>query len=246
MANPQKENGYTPIANEILEAIVKACLLGSEYQVLFYIIRKTYGYHKKEDRISLTQFEKGTGLSRPTVVKTLKNLMARNMIVKIYLPDENKGYSFVKDYDSWVVKTHLLVKGKWVASKGVFTESGKGVLTHKRKKENNTKDIAETSSATQVFSLEEKLLDMEKVPNSVLDIIASFIREKPVSVENGKQLSAIITRYGRVAKSLSGAYTNEQIFGAVKKIKNDNAYRKKKGQQEVDFTLETVYKQLTK
>lgn len=246
MASPQWENGYTKIANEILERLVNTPLLGAEFQVLLFIIRKTYGYNKKQDRISFTQFEKATGISRQTINKTIKNLVAKGMIVKIYLPEGNIGYTFIKDHEKWVVKTHLLVKGKWLTSKDVLTKTSKDVLTHKRKKETNTKDIAETSSATQVFSLEEKLLQMEKVPNSVLDIIASFIREKPVSVENGKQLSAIITRYGRVAKSLSGAYTNEQIFGAVKKIKNDNAYRKKKGQQEVDFTLETIYKQLTK
>lgn len=125
--------------------------------------------------------------------------------------------------------------------------TNKPLTTNKNvKKIKNVKNIAETSSATQIFSLEEKLLDMEKVENSPLDVIASFIREKPVLIENSKQLSGVIARYGRVAKLLSGAYTNEQIFGAVKKIKNDNAYRKKKGQQEVDFTLETIYKQLTK
>ena len=76
MASPQKENGYTPIANEILEELVKIDLLGAEFRVLFFIIRKTYGYHKKQDRISFTQFEKCTGISRPTINKTLKNLMA--------------------------------------------------------------------------------------------------------------------------------------------------------------------------
>lgn len=135
MSNPQKENGYTAIANEILERLVNTPLLGSEFQVLLFIIRKTYGYRKKADRISLTQFEKGTGLSRPTVVKTLKNLMVRNMVVKIYLPDGKEGYTFIKDHEKWVVKTHLLVKGKWSDSKDVLTETSKDVLTHKRKKE---------------------------------------------------------------------------------------------------------------
>ena len=87
---------------------------------------------------------------------------------------------------------------------------------------------------------------MEKKPNSHLDIIASFIREKGVKIENSKQLSTVITRYCKVAQQLAGAYTNEQIFGAVKKIKSDNAWRLKKGQQEVDYTLETILKQLTK
>lgn len=140
MASPQKENGFTAIANEILENIVKTPLLGSEYQVLFFIIRKTYGYQKREDIISLSQFQKCTGLSRPTVVKTIKNLVSRRMIVKICLPGARISFRFNKDYEEWVVNTSKLVKGKWVTSKDVLTETSKDVLTHKRKKESNTKE----------------------------------------------------------------------------------------------------------
>ena len=38
MASPQKENGYTPIANEILEELVKIDLLGAEFRVLFFMV----------------------------------------------------------------------------------------------------------------------------------------------------------------------------------------------------------------
>jgi len=145
MANPQKENGFTPIANEILELLVNTALLGAEFQILLFIIRKTYGYHKKKDRISLTQFEKNTGLSRPTVVKTLKNLVSRGMIIKIILPNENVEYSFEKDHEKWVVNTALLVKHNDEGSKARLTETSKHGLTHKRKKD-NTKDNSETSS----------------------------------------------------------------------------------------------------
>src|SRR3990167_5307023 len=140
MANPQKENGLTPIANEILEALVKLRLPPSEKDLLFFIIRKTYGYHKKEDRISLTQFEKGTGLSRPTVVKALKNLLSREMVVKVGLL-----LRFNKDHETWVVNTPLLVKYKNTTSKLTLTKSGKHTLTHKRKKD-MTKDNSEHSS----------------------------------------------------------------------------------------------------
>lgn len=150
MASPQKENGFTPIANEILEQLVKVDLLASELRILLFIIRKTYGYQKKYDQISFTQFEKGTNISRQTINKTLKNLMAKGLIVKICLPGGNIGYSFIKDHENWIVKTHLLVKGKWETSKDVFTKTSKDVLTHKRKKE-ITKEIAETSSADIVL-----------------------------------------------------------------------------------------------
>lgn len=147
MASPQKENGFTPIANEILERLVNTDLLGAEFRVLLFIIRKTYGYQKKQDRISFTQFEKSTGISRQTINKTIKNLVAKGLIVKICLPGGNIGYSFIKDHDNWVVKTHLLVKGTWVTSKDVFTKTSKDVLTHKRKKE-ITKEIGDKSQVT--------------------------------------------------------------------------------------------------
>jgi len=129
MANPQKENGYTAIANEIIEHLVKVRLPPSEKDIIFFVIRKTYGFHKKEDRISLTQFQLGTDLSRPTVVKSLKNLLVRNMLIKSGLL-----LRFNKDYESWVVNTHLLVNRRNKYGKHLLTETGKQVLTYKRKK----------------------------------------------------------------------------------------------------------------
>lgn len=153
MASPQKENGYTAIANEILEQLVKVSLLGAEYQLLFLLLRKTYGYQKKEDIISLSQFQKGTGLSRPTVVKTLKNLIIRRMIVKICLPGARISFKFNKNYDEWVVNTSKLVKGRWVASKDVLTETSKHVLTHKRKKENTKENTAQGAEISAIINL---------------------------------------------------------------------------------------------
>jgi phage replication O-like protein O len=157
MANPQKENGFTPIANEILEMLVKACLLGSEYQVVLFVIRKTYGWKKKHDIISLTQFELGTGLSRPTIVKTLKNVLIKKVVVKTPLPSGKYAFSFNKDYEKWVVKAPLLVKSKGVYSKDALTESGKHALTHKRKKETNTKEVASLIKKYKPDFLKEKV-----------------------------------------------------------------------------------------
>lgn len=140
MANVQVENGFTKIANEILEALVKVRLPPSEKDLIIFIIRKTYGYNKKEDRISLTQFEKATDLSRPTVVKALKNLIIRKMVVKVGLL-----LKFNKDYETWVVNTPLLVKNKNTTSKLTLTKNGKHTLTYKRKKE-MTKEIGKQSS----------------------------------------------------------------------------------------------------
>lgn len=151
MASPQKENGYTAIANEILEELVKADLLSSELRIILFILRKTYGYQKKQDIISLSQFSKGCCLSRPTIVKSIKNLVIKNLLVKTALPSSKISFSFNKDYDKWVVKTAKLVKGKSFASKYGLTKTSKDGLTHKRKKEIYTKERgAEQSSDNRI------------------------------------------------------------------------------------------------
>jgi hypothetical protein len=94
--------------------------------------------------------------------------------------------------------------------------------------------------------LEKRLETMESSEGSYLDIIATYIRKKPVTITNSKQLSMVISRFSRIAKSAEYAYTNQQIFDAIKKIQADNAELKRKGQPEIDWTVETIFKQLTK
>jgi phage replication O-like protein O len=79
MANPQKENGYTVIANEILEALMRIRLSGEEWKCLLVILRKTYGWNKKEDKISLSQFVLMTGMKKQSVHRALKKLSSKNI-----------------------------------------------------------------------------------------------------------------------------------------------------------------------
>lgn len=102
MANPQKENGYTAISNELLEKLYYTPLNGSEFRICLMVIRKTYGFKKKEDRISLSQFTKGIGLKRPNICRTIKSLVANRLLLKT-----NKGFKFNKNYDDWVVAKRL-------------------------------------------------------------------------------------------------------------------------------------------
>jgi phage replication O-like protein O len=58
MASPQLENGYTKIANELLDVLMRhpEVMKGSLFQVIAVVWRKTYGWDKKEDSISISQF----------------------------------------------------------------------------------------------------------------------------------------------------------------------------------------------
>ncbi len=113
MASPQKDNGYTAIANETMEALSRFRIPGEQRQVLDFILRKTYGFNKKEDAISLSQFVKGTGLKKPNIVRSLSTLLSKKIIAVI--KNDNKPahvYKFNKNYDVWkpVFKKKVVIK----------------------------------------------------------------------------------------------------------------------------------------
>ena len=64
MANPQKEDGYTAIANDIMDALIASELSGQDFKVSLLIIRKTYGFNKSEDAVSLSQMMAGSQPAR--------------------------------------------------------------------------------------------------------------------------------------------------------------------------------------
>lgn len=116
----------------------------------------------------------------------------------------------------------------------------------KEKKETKPKkEKAEVVTFTPEI-LEEKLCEMEKNENSHLNIIATYIREKPVKIENSKQLSNIIVRFAKAASDIAGAYSMDQVFAAIDAIKKDNGWRARKGEEEIDWGVETVLKKLVK
>ena len=111
MANPQKENGYTAIANEILEKIIASGLNGTEIFIILYILRKTYGYQKKEDIISLSQFMKVIPVTKPSICKALKILQLVKIIKLVKKTKLGNSYLFNKNYNEWqLVKKTKLVK----------------------------------------------------------------------------------------------------------------------------------------
>lgn len=96
---PQVEDGFTRIANELLEAVTNAqtCPITlRQMRVVLAVIRKTYGFNKKTDRISDGQLAAETGLSRQNVNKAKKELLAMSVLVM----DGNK-IGVNKHVDEW-------------------------------------------------------------------------------------------------------------------------------------------------
>jgi phage replication O-like protein O len=130
MASPQVENGYTRIANELLEALVQIYISGNECRIYLAIIRRTYGHAKCQAAVSITLLMRDTGIDRKGVIRALSVLEARNMI-----HIDRSGYINVigpqKDYEQW--KTGGV--DATTPTGGVDATKTSGVsATHKRKK----------------------------------------------------------------------------------------------------------------
>lgn len=82
----------TPIPDEVFDELL-AELSGAEVKVLLYICRRTFGWKKASDNISLnqmlhgitrkdgTKLDRGVGLSKPTLLRTIRSLCDKNIIV---------------------------------------------------------------------------------------------------------------------------------------------------------------------
>lgn len=98
--NPQLEDGYTKIANELLEAITKFDFGKRHYKVVLFVLRKTYGWNKKADVMSLSQIVSGTGLQRSHACECVNELVLMN----VFLKQERKIGQLIelnKKYNQW-------------------------------------------------------------------------------------------------------------------------------------------------
>lgn len=124
MASPQLEDGFFRLANEIAEAIYKTDLSACELRLLLALFRKTYGFNKKDDAISLSQWQEMLGLPRQTICRVLKHLEASN-IVLVSREGYVTVYSFQKDYERWKLPetSHAQVTTADMTSHAGVTES---------------------------------------------------------------------------------------------------------------------------
>ena len=120
-----------------MEALARIRISGEARQVLDVIIRKTYGFNKKEDRIALSQFCVATGLSKPKVCHALSKLLSMSIVAKKGNEDGNT-WRLLKDYSTWKPlpkKATLPIKATIVANKG---NASLPIKAHT--KDNTTKD----------------------------------------------------------------------------------------------------------
>jgi phage replication O-like protein O len=102
MASPQLEDGYTRIANELFDAIIRTRLPGQELRIMLAIIRMTYGFGKKQDQISYGQLSKITKIPRRKVIEHVKNLVSKKALGSAHHGTRQPLTFWInKDFEQW-------------------------------------------------------------------------------------------------------------------------------------------------
>jgi len=113
MAKAQTENGFTKVANELLEAMCRVNLSSYEVRVFLSVMRLTYGWRRKSNQISLNELSAMSGIPRQHVSRAVARLSAKQMILR------NGATGIQTDTSLWVVPKQGL---------GVVPKQGLGVV----------------------------------------------------------------------------------------------------------------------
>jgi DNA-binding MarR family transcriptional regulator len=93
----------TPVPDQLFDELLHR-LSGAELKVLLYIVRRTYGFKKQSDDISLAQLvngikakdgkvlDRGTGLGKSSVTRVLNSLEEKHIIVRSRRQNQRQGY----------------------------------------------------------------------------------------------------------------------------------------------------------
>ncbi|WP_241253981.1 replication protein [Proteus vulgaris] len=149
------DDGYTRIANELLESLSCCNLTVRQLRVMLTIIRKTYGFGKKVDRISDSQLADVSGLSRQNVNKAKKELISMN-----YLILEGNKIGVNKEVSAWKNQSRDCVSNlKTKKVSNLETNDVSDLETHKR----NTLKKKEITNISSENSNESSDRPSEKV-----------------------------------------------------------------------------------
>jgi len=144
MADVQTENGYTRIANEILDQTSRLHLNGTQYSIILTIWRFTYGFHRCEHDLSITFIAKAINSTVRVVKRELKTLIDCNVITvaKESTKSDSRVLKFNKDYDTW--------KEVSKRSPGVHSAPSQGSIKSPQEGSNQSpkKDIKDNSKET--------------------------------------------------------------------------------------------------
>ncbi len=243
---------YTQVPDELFDELM-SYLSGAELKVLLYIIRRTFGFKKDTDNISLSQIckgitkreggvlDKGTGLSQQSVITALKSLVEIKAIIANRRESKEKGYEattyslnlipFSNNLSTPSLKIREALPQKLEIQETVIQQTD---LQHRNSNSKLSKNRSDGNKKGQNFHtigalLQEKFQKNKVIPEKIPEPIKFTIKE--ISSEFGERVNARsnLTRAGAVyqASGRSPEQFVSQLYEARSITKQQENVRKK-------------------
>lgn len=218
MSTPQLEDGHVRIANELLEAILGFGFSQRELLVLLTIIRKTYGFNKKEDDMSASQIGEVCKLARPHVTAVLNHLAMRNVITK----RQGRFGSIVaiqKDSRKWISGDHAALSSDSTESVQGSTQSVQGCTesVHVPNQYGGSTDSVHVDSTESVHTKDNLPKDNHQKTSSCAPAASNESDDKTLAGQNGRAMMGRGARLQDRFNRFYDAYPKKRSRGAAEK-----------------------------
>jgi len=242
---------YTQVPDELFDELM-AHLSGAELKVLLYIIRRTFGFKKDSDDISLNQIckgiktrngdvlDRGTGLSQNAVLSALKKLISKNAIIAKRNSSKKKGYEpttynlnvipFLKNHRTPSSKNEEALPQKSGIQETVLQETDIQYRNSNKNISNISKDNKGYNEFKKVGELlknkiQKKNIKINDIPEQLktaINEVSKEFGEKKHTRSNLTRVLSIIQDSGRNPKSFT-----QYIYEARSITKQQGSVKKK-------------------
>jgi len=215
---------YTQTPNDLFDHWLPH-LGEAELKVLLVILRKTFGWHRTRDRISLSQLSDITGLDRRNVMKATKKLQEKGLIKKEVIGDNGSQQTYYELIVGEV--SNNCYQGRETPPPRGEKPPTKETLTKERKKD----DEKERKTSSPFFDWKEgKLKDYahllerwrQQYPDVDLNTFIPFMESK-ISAQPSRY-----KRYKSIDKTVIEFLKREQERINASKIKKETVAEKEK------------------
>jgi len=241
----------TQFPNMLLDEIWPL-LTPSEAMILAVAVRRTLGWQKREDMISLAQFCEATGLGRRTVQKALHALKAVNLVIDLGWQPDGKTYTLNiwDDLDYGPIRLDMLrarkEQGEQTAQRQTKKAREEAGSSRKRERMLNSLKDVEQPTTKDVEQPKGKAVEQPtqnltkpkkpKTPKGgakhhpdhqrLMALYLEAIREDE-RVEKGKELSARGKENKAAQMILERGFTPEEVMECYRHYKGEPFWRDK-------------------
>lgn len=197
MADPQVRNGYTRIANELLEAICRLNISGNEMRILLYIIRRTYGFNRTYAEMPLSEISAAVGMRKNHISEAIKKLSAKK-IIELHPSKGPKPQtiSIVKNYEEWAVESCIVLT---FPKTGTVPENGNPIVPENRNPtvpENGNHTVPENGNHTYKENKESIKERGKKIPTPKKENIKTKYGIYENVLLSADEYSQLVSDYG--------------------------------------------------